>query len=164
MRILASSAFVACLALSSSHATAGPPAETDTDGDGLSDFDEIHKYRTDPKKADSDGDGKPDGQGDERREFTYSIRCVVEHLPPADAITDGWQDARVLDRSADAVRIEITAYPLATPDDDIPNDPQWRVHARDFAPFTKPNLTSDFDDDMKKDLVRALRGDGIDPD
>ncbi|MFO7660092.1 MAG: OmpA family protein [Candidatus Cloacimonadaceae bacterium] len=33
----------------------------DTDGDGLSDYDEINKYRTDPKKADTDGDGLSDG-------------------------------------------------------------------------------------------------------
>jgi hypothetical protein len=36
-------------------------AEVDSDGDGLSDFLEIHKYRTDPAKVDSDGDGIPDG-------------------------------------------------------------------------------------------------------
>ncbi len=33
----------------------------DTDDDGLSDFDEIMKYRTDPLKADTDGDGLKDG-------------------------------------------------------------------------------------------------------
>lgn len=33
----------------------------DTDGDGLSDFQEIHKYLTDPAKNDTDGDGVPDG-------------------------------------------------------------------------------------------------------
>lgn len=34
----------------------------DTDGDGLSDGDEVKKYRTDPKKADTDGDGYSDAQ------------------------------------------------------------------------------------------------------
>lgn len=38
------------------------PAKPDTDGDGLSDFEEISKYKTDPLKADSDGDGLADGQ------------------------------------------------------------------------------------------------------
>jgi len=37
------------------------PSASDTDGDGLSDYDEYCKYRTDPMKIDSDGDGKPDG-------------------------------------------------------------------------------------------------------
>lgn len=36
------------------------PNQTDTDGDGLSDYDEIYKYKTDPIKADSDGDGLSD--------------------------------------------------------------------------------------------------------
>lgn len=33
----------------------------DTDGDGLSDGDEVHVYATDPAKADTDGDGYSDG-------------------------------------------------------------------------------------------------------
>ena len=33
---------------------------TDTDGDGLSDWDEVNVFRTDPKKADTDGDGLKD--------------------------------------------------------------------------------------------------------
>lgn len=37
------------------------PAEYDTDGDGLSDKDEIELYKTDPKKADTDGDTFWDG-------------------------------------------------------------------------------------------------------
>ena len=35
--------------------------DADTDGDGLSDFQEIHKYRTDPKKLSTAGDGVSDG-------------------------------------------------------------------------------------------------------
>lgn len=34
---------------------------TDTDGDGLSDYDEINKYGTDPNNPDTDGDGLSDG-------------------------------------------------------------------------------------------------------
>ena len=37
------------------------PAKIDTDGDGLTDYDEINVYHTDPLKADTDGDGMPDG-------------------------------------------------------------------------------------------------------
>ena len=33
----------------------------DSDGDGISDYDEINKYNTDPNNADSDGDGISDG-------------------------------------------------------------------------------------------------------
>lgn len=37
------------------------PENPDTDGDGLSDGDEVHLYRTNPLKADTDGDGLNDG-------------------------------------------------------------------------------------------------------
>lgn len=36
------------------------PATIDTDGDGLTDMDEINKYNTDPKLADTDGEGLND--------------------------------------------------------------------------------------------------------
>ena len=54
----------------------------DSDGDGLSDFQEIHKYFTDPKKPSTAGDGISDGEAIRRREFTYSIRSVVKVMPP----------------------------------------------------------------------------------
>jgi outer membrane protein OmpA-like peptidoglycan-associated protein len=38
------------------------PLSIDTDLDGLSDFDEVKKYKTDPLKADTDGDGLNDGE------------------------------------------------------------------------------------------------------
>ncbi len=38
------------------------PLKADTDGDGLSDYDEIFVYKTDPLKADTDGDGFLDGE------------------------------------------------------------------------------------------------------
>jgi outer membrane protein OmpA-like peptidoglycan-associated protein len=38
------------------------PLKNDTDGDGLTDGDEIRKYKTDPLKADTDGDGLNDGR------------------------------------------------------------------------------------------------------
>ena len=37
------------------------PKNPDTDGDGLNDGDEVHKYHTDPTKPDTDGDGLDDG-------------------------------------------------------------------------------------------------------
>src|ERR1039457_1909317 len=37
------------------------PTKADTDGDGLSDGDEVNKYHTNPLLADTDGDGIPDG-------------------------------------------------------------------------------------------------------
>lgn len=37
------------------------PTKPDSDGDGLSDYDEVAIYKTDPNKSDTDGDGFTDG-------------------------------------------------------------------------------------------------------
>jgi len=72
------------------------PEISDTDNDGLSDYDEYCKYRTDPTKKDSDSDGKPDGDWQERREYTYTIRAICEIRSPSnmEMINDLYQDAR----------------------------------------------------------------------
>ena len=72
----------------------------DSDGDGLSDYQEIHKYRTDPNKFSTAGDGVSDGDWQRRREFTYSIRTVIKVMPPVNfaCLDDDYQDARVLAR------------------------------------------------------------------
>ncbi len=54
------------------------PLNPDTDGDGLSDGDEVHKYHTDPTKFDTDGDGLSDGD----EVFKY-------HTNPLAVDTDG---------------------------------------------------------------------------
>ena len=38
------------------------PLKADSDGDGLKDGDEVKRYKTDPNKADTDGDGLKDGE------------------------------------------------------------------------------------------------------
>lgn len=45
--------------------TPSPAADVDTDGDGLSDFQEIHKYFTNPHKKDTARKGIADGSGTE---------------------------------------------------------------------------------------------------
>lgn len=50
----------------------------DTDGDGLSDGDEVLKYHTDPLKADTDGDGLSDG-----------AEVMTHHTDPLKMDTDG---------------------------------------------------------------------------
>jgi outer membrane protein OmpA-like peptidoglycan-associated protein len=59
------------------------PYKADTDGDGLSDYDEIYKYHTDPLKKDTDGDGLSD----------YD-EIFVYHTDPlkADSDSDGFKD------------------------------------------------------------------------
>ena len=164
---------IACLGLLASWMivppTWGAPAKSprpiDSDGDGLSDFDEIHKYRTNPSSPDSDGDGTPDGAWDERREYTYSIRCLVNHLAPAHAVSDVWQDAREVHRDGDYVELEIVAYPLATPDSttrgaDTPGEAPLPDALSDYV---LPNLTNDFDAETSAKLRRDLSDAGIAP-
>jgi hypothetical protein len=52
-------------------------SQIDTDGDGLKDWEEISKYKTDPMQADTDGDGLSDGQE------------VMRGTEPTQADTDG---------------------------------------------------------------------------
>jgi hypothetical protein len=59
------------------------PNNPDTDGDGISDGDEVHKYHTDPLNPDTDGDGLSDGE---------EIRLGTNPLNPdtdGDGIPDG---------------------------------------------------------------------------
>jgi hypothetical protein len=139
-------------------------ADVDTDGDGLSDFAEIHKYFTDPTKADTDGDGIPDGDWDERREYTYTVRTIVRVLPPItdDVLHDDYQDARVLERKPEYVELEVIHYPLNTVASAITGDPKWRENAKPLEAFTRPGLTANWDEPMRASLVAALAKDGID--
>ncbi len=144
----------------------GSHAEKDTDGDGLSDFQERHKYLTDPEKRDSDGDGTPDGDWDERREYAYSVRTVFRFLPPLDeeSLCDGFQDARVLNQTNEYIEIEAIHYPLATSHEAVGENRQWK---RDYAHMTEylaPGPTVNWDASMRRDLSAALRADGIDID
>ena len=111
-----------------SAAVAVPPDDPDTDGDGLSDFRERHKHFTDPAKADSDGDGTPDGDWLERREYTYTVRSIVQVLRPVtpEYLIDDYQDARVLDESDEHVELEVIHYPFNTVAETISGNPNWR--------------------------------------
>lgn len=141
----------------------GQSADPDTDGDGLPDFREIHKYRTDPKKPDTDGDGIPDGDWDERREWTYTLRTIVRvmPLPGLDAICDDQQDARVLSRTARFVELEVIHYPLNTAGSAIGSRRQWRSDVAALTAWTKTTPACNWDEAMRKDVIRSLAKDGI---
>lgn len=75
---------------------------SDTDSDGLSDYQEVRTYHTDPKNADTDGDGYFDGAEVSggtnplvREEGDCVSSCDEEEEPaaPADADRDGLTDA-----------------------------------------------------------------------
>lgn len=140
--------------------------DPDRDGDGLGDFHEVHKYRTDPERADSDGDGVPDGDWLERRQFQYVVRSVVQVMKPVTVafLDDDYQDVRVLDETADHVELEVIHYPFNTVATTITADPHWRKTAAAMAEWTAPGPTSDWTPQMRDELVAALRADGIDRD
>ncbi len=138
---------------------------SDTDGDGLPDFQEIHKYRTDPRKFSTAGDRVSDGDPERRREYTYSIRSVVKVMPPVnlECLNDDYQDARVLSRGDHFVELEVIHYPLNTNAQAIRSNPDWRRDARSKEEYVRPGITTNWDDAMRRDLVAALDSDGIDP-
>jgi hypothetical protein len=134
------------------------PAIVDSDHDGLSDFDEIHKYFTDPQKPDTDGDGITDGDWQERREYAYSVHAVIKVLPPVNVgtLNDDYQDARVLESRPDYVEIEVVCYPLNTVAASIGEDPDWRAHAAQWKPWIDPGPTCNWDADMQRQMHAEL--------
>src|SRR5262245_34478955 len=103
--------------------------DVDTDRDGLSDFQEIHKYFTDPKKGDSDNDGTDDADWHERREYTYTIRTVVYVLRPCntEVVNDDYQDAKILAETKNYIQLEVVHYPLNTCAEGIQGQKSWRA-------------------------------------
>ena len=138
--------------------------DKDADGDGLSDFQEIHKYFTDPKRKDSDGDGLPDADWNERREYTYSIRSVIQVMPPyrKSAFNDDYQDARVLEEREDYIELEVIHYPLNTCRDAIHETKRWRRKTSGTAKYLEAGITTNWDAAMRRDLQRRLGDAGID--
>lgn len=146
--------------------TESDSSDPDSDGDGLSDFQERHKYRTDPHESDSDGDGKPDGDRHERREYTYTIRSIVRVMQPCgrDPISDDYQDARVLDETSEYVELEVVHYPLATGGEAIESNRDWRSEYAGMTEYLRPRINTNWDDKMRADLLRELRANGIEID
>lgn len=96
------------------------PFDTDTDDDGLSDFDEVNTYATDPLDADSDDDGLDDG---------FEIAAGTDPLD-ADSDNDGLPDGAENsagtdpfdpdtddDGLLDGTEVDIGTNPLATDTD-----------------------------------------------
>jgi len=138
--------------------------EIDSDKDGLSNYQERHKYFTDPAKQDSDGDGVPDGDWHERREYAYTIRSVLKVMRPCDTtvINDDYQDARVLSETKEYVELEVIHYPFNTNAESIGEQEKWREHSSKLYPYLQPGLSTNWDEDMRKDLLTKLQADGID--
>lgn len=135
----------------------------DGDGDGLPDFQETHKYLTNPAIKDTDGDGLPDGNWNERREYTYSIRSILQFMPPFDKATlnDDFQDARVLEEGDDYIELEVIHYPFSTAGQSIDPNPNWQQDYSHMTEYLRPGITTNWDAEMKQGLLAELQVDGI---
>jgi beta-lactamase regulating signal transducer with metallopeptidase domain len=142
------------------------PKSTDTDNDGLSDYDEYCKYRTDPMKKDSDNDGKPDGDWQERREYTYTIRAVCEIRPPSnmEMINDLYQDARPFEKKAtlkDARVVEVLIFPFAKAH--IYSQPYPKKNLdKKLKEYIKPTVSMNYSPEMKEQIDNIVEGSATD--
>jgi predicted outer membrane repeat protein len=137
--------------------------QVDTDGDGLSDFQEIHKYLTNPDKADSDDDGTPDGEWDERREYAYTVCSILRFMRPfdEDALNDNFQDARILKEEAYYTELEVIYYPFSTAENTISANADWQQDYAAMTEYLQPGITTNWDIGMKQNLLAELQADGI---
>ncbi|MFC1636390.1 transglutaminase domain-containing protein [Planctomycetota bacterium] len=137
--------------------------DLDSDRDGLSDYQENHKYLTNPQKKDSDDDGVPDSDWHERREYTYTIRTVVKVIRPVNtkAINDNYQDARVLSEKQNHIELEVIHYPYADIPVPIKGSRNWKKVTPVLREYVKPSPATNWDDQMRKDLLAAMKADGI---
>jgi RNA polymerase sigma factor (sigma-70 family) len=136
-----------------------PAVAPDSGGGGLSEFQKAHKYRIDPsRQADADWQG--------RREHTYSVRAVVRVMPPYNlkAMSDDYQDVRVLAEKKEYAELEVVVYPLNTNAEAIKANPNWKKDYAGMKEYLEPGVTTNWDDAMRQDLLRELAKDGIDPD
>jgi hypothetical protein len=140
--------------------------DPDTDGDGLSDFQEIHKYCTDPKKKDTVGKGVSDGDWQQRREFTYTVRAVISVMSPYNlkALNDDYQDIRVRKETKDYVELEVVVYPLNSNAEAIKGNPNWKKEYAGMKEYLSPGITTNWNDEMRQVLIRELAKDDINPD
>jgi hypothetical protein len=134
--------------------------------DGLSDFHETHKYRTDPNNKDTAGKGIPDGDWQQRREFTYSVRAVIRVMPPYNlkALNDDYQDVRVRKENKEFIELETVIYPFNSNAGAIKDNPNWKKDYAGMKEYLNPGITTNWDDQMRRDLLHELSRDGIHPD
>lgn len=130
----------------------------DTDGDGLKDYEEYCKYRTDPTSPDSDGDGISDADWDERREYTYSIRAVLDIKPPWDlqAMNDLFQDARLMEpKVSNYKKVEVIVYPYASPVL-LPDAYPYQLPSEAFKEYVNPAYDLNYSPKMQMAVKKIL--------
>ena len=104
------------------------PTAADTDSDGLDDFEEVTQYGTNPTSADTDGDGLSDG-----KEINTHGTDPLSEDSDGDGLTDGWE-------------VEFGFNPLQGGEESQDPDGDGLDNAGEFAAGTDPrDLDSDND-------------------
>ena len=131
---------------------------SDTDADGLTDYEEYCKYRTDPTLADSDADGISDTEWNERREYTYSIRTVLNIKPPwnLEAMNDLFQDARLMENTqSDYQTVEVIVYPYASPVL-LPDSYPYQTPSESFRKYVEPAYDLNYSPEMQLEIQQIV--------
>jgi hypothetical protein len=104
---------------------------------------------------------KPD-----RREQTYSVRAVIRVMPPYNlkALNDDYQDVRVLAETKEYAELQVTVYPINTNAEGITGNRTWKQDYAGMKEYLDPGVTTNWDEAMRRDLLRELAQAGIDPD
>lgn len=133
---------------------------SDTDADGLTDYEEYCKYQTDPTSADSDEDGISDSDWNERREYTYSIRAVLELKPPCnlEAMNDLFQDARLIESPVSDYsysKVEVIVYPYASPVL-LPQPYPHQLTLEAFRKYIEATIDLNYSPEMREEVQQIL--------
>jgi outer membrane protein OmpA-like peptidoglycan-associated protein len=115
------------------------PAKADSDGDGLSDGEEVKQYHTDPLKPDTDGDGLTDGA---------EVRVYATDPTKADTDGDGLSDGQEVE--------QLRTNPLSadTDNDGVPD-------GVDGAPLEPETVNSFMDEDGVPEVTLARKPSGV---
>jgi hypothetical protein len=115
---------------------------------------------------DTTGAGVSEADVQQRRELTYSVRAVIRVMPPYNlkALSDDYQDVRVRKETKEFVELEVVVYPLHSNAEAIKGNPNWKKDYAGMKEYLAPGITTNWDDEMRKDLLVELAKDGIDPD
>ena len=92
----------------------------------------------------------------------YTVRCVVRVLRPCESISDDYQDSVVLSQTPTCVELEVIHNPLNTVANSILAAGSARAIPDSVRRYQKPGITTNWDEEMRQDVIRELKRDGID--
>src|SRR5262249_52361088 len=79
-------------------------------------------------------------------------------------LNDDYQDVRVLAEKDGYVELEVVVYPFNSNAQAIQGNPNWKKDYAGMKEYLAPGVTTNWDEAMRKDLLRELAADGIHPD